>query len=337
MQQLTVTRPDHLEWLDVPPPVLTSPQSALLRPVAVATCDFDHLIVPGRTALEMPMAIGHECVAEVVEAGAEVVAFRPGDLVIVPYQISCGTCAPCRKGNTSSCRTVPWLSCYGLGASAGGFGGAMSDLINVPFADAMLVGLPDGVSPADAAALSCNLPDAYRCVDAVAQQPGTDVLVVGGAFNNIALYAIQIALALGAGSVDYIDRDARRLDIAARLGANVIESTTDVAMARYPITVDASMDVDLLRLAIRATAPSGTCTVSTMYATDAVPLPMFTMFQNCITLRTGQPHVRALMEPVMELVANGLLRPELVTTNVVDWQSAAHAFGAHSGKSVCVR
>lgn len=337
MRQLTLTQLRQLEWQTVEAPTLTTSASAIVRPIAAATCDFDHLAVAGATGLPLPMAIGHECIAVIVETGSDVKRFQPGDTVIVPFQIHCGQCAPCRAGHTSSCAMLPFLSCYGLGRAAGDWGGAASDLLAVPYADAMLVALPPEVDPLDAVALGCNLPDAYRCVDALLQWPGAPVLVVGGAFGNIALYAVLIAQALGASRVDVVDRDPDRRAAAAALGANVIEAPGDVAPGAYPVTVDASMDEQLLDLAIRATAPSGTVTVSTMYASNAVTLPLLTMFERCLTLRTGQPHARALIEPVLDLIVAGSLRPSRITTDVVAWDGADRAFSRGTGKIVCVR
>lgn len=69
MQQLTYTGPSTLEWQDPQPPSLDSDGAALVRPVAVATCDLDALIVSGSSPFEPPFALGHECVAEVVDVG----------------------------------------------------------------------------------------------------------------------------------------------------------------------------------------------------------------------------------------------------------------------------
>ena len=89
---------------------------------------------------------------------------RPGDRVVVPFQISCGECARCRRGQTGDCESVPRLSMYGFGAFGGNWGGASSDVVRVPYADAMLVPLPDGLEPATVASASDNIPDAWRTV-----------------------------------------------------------------------------------------------------------------------------------------------------------------------------
>jgi alcohol dehydrogenase len=164
MRELILSAPGQLRWTEARAPELSGPHGALVEPIAVATCDFDHLLVSGRQPAAWPLAIGHEFVARVLQVGDEVRSFTPGDVVIVPFQISCGSCAACERGQTSACARVPWLSCYGLGALAGNWGGAASDVVSVPYADAMLVRLPAGLAPHDAAAVSCNVVDAYRTV-----------------------------------------------------------------------------------------------------------------------------------------------------------------------------
>jgi alcohol dehydrogenase len=284
------------------------------------------------------LCIGHELVARVVEVGAEVEGVRPGQRVVVPFQISCGACRACRRGLTSACSQVPWLSCYGLGALSGGWGGATADLVRVPYADAMLLPAPEQIASHELAALSCNVVDAYRAVGPqLALDPGAEVLVVGGAFANIAQYAVVLARALGAARVDFLARDRREQDRAARLGAHVLESTAQLELMRYPIVVDASMDVELMSAALTATARAGTCTLTTMYATPTTPLPLFELFMRGATLHTGQPHVRGMIEPVLDLITRKVADISGVVDSVLAWEDAPAAFMHGRGKLVCVR
>ena len=58
------------------------------------------------------LALGHECVADVLEVGEQVRDIRPGQRVSVPFQISCGECAPCQRGRTASCSNVTPMATY---------------------------------------------------------------------------------------------------------------------------------------------------------------------------------------------------------------------------------
>ncbi len=184
LRQLVLGRRGVLEWTEVVEPRLSSGLDAIVRPIAVARCDADagfiesdssrklsigcalHLVdseVPrllGPSPFRRPYALGHEFVAEVMEVGEGVRSFVVGQKVVVPFQISCGACASCQRGETSTCESVPPWSMYGFGDACGRWGSALSDLVRVPYADGMLVRLPVGISPEQIASAD-NLSDAW--------------------------------------------------------------------------------------------------------------------------------------------------------------------------------
>ncbi len=337
MRSLMLTSPAELVWQNVPEPVLTE-KGALVRPIAVSTCDFDHLMAAGRTRLPMPIPIGHECVGEVLSVGEGVSRFISGDQVIVPMQISCGECTQCQAGHTSSCQAVRWLSGYGMGHVGGNYGGAMSDLISVPYADAMLIKLPSNIDIHHAPCLSCNISDAYRCVaPQLIDNPGAPVFIAGGAFNNIALYSVAIARVLGASQIDVFGIDKQDFDKVDRLGGNILTSTDQIQKNHYPITVDASQNIERLHLTIEASAPAGILTLSTMYPESLTSLPLMKMFEKCLTMTTGQPHIRALMEDAVGILGNNQDLFAIVTDAVLPWNDGVEAFGGGRGKQVLIK
>ncbi len=163
------------------------------------------------------------------------------------------------------------MAMYGMAPIAGlDGGGFMSDLVLVPYADAMLIPIPDAVDPIAIASLSDNIPDGWRAVGPFAAElAGLDaverrVLVVGRL--SIGLYAAAIAVALGA-HVDYVDTDAERLAAAEKLGATahdvakpdkVLGSVSRHRRTRPPIAA-------LLAATLRATWPDGVCTDTGIY------------------------------------------------------------------------
>ncbi len=330
MQQLVFAGPRSLEWREAPEPRISSDDGALVRPVAVATCDLDALIVAGASPFEPPFAVGHECVAEVVEVGDAVASLHPGQLVSVPFQISCGACDACLAGRTSNCAEVPMMSTYGFGPAVQRWGGFLCDLVEVPFAEHMLVPVPQGLEPAAVASASDNLSDAWRAVGpALAEMPGADVLVVGGAGpGSIGLYAAGLAVALGSRSVLYVDGEHSRREVADRLGAQTLAEKPK-RVGPYPITVDASADPDGLKLALRSTSPDGVCTSTAIYFGEQPRMPLLEMYTKGITFRTGRVNARSAMPHVLSLAAGGHMRPELVTTRVVGWDDAPAALAAN--------
>ncbi len=326
MLQLTYTGPDALEWREAPEPRPSSDSAALVRPLAVATCDLDALIIEGVSPFPAPFPIGHECVAEVLEVGDAVTTLEPGQRVSVPFQISCGECAACMQGRTSNCAGVAFMSSYGFGPAVEQWGGFLSDVVCVPYAEHMLVPIPAGLEPAAVASASDNISDAWRAVGPpLAEQPGAHVLVVGGAGpGSIGLYAAGLAVALGSESVLYVDADESRRATAAKLGAQTLAESPK-RVGPYTVTVDASADPDGLALALRSTAPDGICTSTAIYFGEQPSLPLLEMYTKGITFKTGRANARTAIPHVLELAASGALRPELVTTRVVAWSDAAPA------------
>jgi threonine dehydrogenase-like Zn-dependent dehydrogenase len=337
MRELSFVEAGQLEWREAAAPALEGDGQALVRPLAVATCDLDTGVIGGRFPIPGPFAFGHECVAEVVDVGDAVTSVRPGDLVSVAFQISCGDCAACRAGNSGSCTETPRLAMYGL-PLGGHWGGFLSDVVRVPYADAMLVALPQGVAPATAASVSDNIVDAWRTVGPqLAANPGAPVLVCGGA-GSIDLYAIQIAQALGDKRTNYAgghNEEARAL--VRELGAAVVGDEFPDRIGAYPIVVDASAKEDGLACALRSTAPDGVCTSIGIYTTPTTPIPLLEMYTKNITFVTGRVHAREAMPEALALIADGRLDPEPVTGRHIAWDDAADALAEHREKLVIER
>jgi threonine dehydrogenase-like Zn-dependent dehydrogenase len=341
MRQLTFEEAGRYAWREVPDPQITAPEQALVRPLMVACCDLDVAVCHGRVPLQPGYAVGHEGLAEVVAVGDDVGAVQVGDRVVVPFQISCGTCRECRRGVTGSCGSVPLMATYGMAPIAGlDGGGFMSDLVLVPYADAMLIRVPDTVEPIAIASLSDNIPDGWRAVGPYAAElarlDSVDrrVLVVGGL--SIGLYAAAIAAALGA-HVDYVDTDTQRLAAAEKLGAVVHDrAKPDKSWDRYPVTVHTSAEVSLLAAALRATWPDGVCTDTGIYYQPTVEMPLLSMYTRGVQFVTGRVNARVVIPHVLDLLADGLdLSPAV--DRVVPWEDAPAAWPTMTGKTVFTR
>ena len=336
MRQLTFIEPGKLEWREAREPALQGDGEALVRPLSVATCDLDKLLVRGLAPTEEPFPFGHECVGEVTEVGDAVTSVEPGDVVSVPFQISCGECERCRRGHTGNCERVERMAMYGLPMGTN-YGGFLSDSARVPFADAMLVPVPDGVEPRAVASLSDNIPDAWRTVGPqLAERPGSPVLIAASG-ATIALYATSIALALGAERVDVAGGNSWLRERAGELGATLLDEEFPKRLGPYPITVDASGDPDGLACALRSTEPEGICTSIGIYFDELTPVPLLEMFTKGIRFHTGRVHARPAMEPLMELVRDGKFKPEEATGETATWDDAPEALANHRSKLVITR
>jgi alcohol dehydrogenase len=332
MRQLTYVGGSTTEWWDVPAPRLTDDRDALVRPLAVTRCDLDLAIVGGRSGLPGPFALGHETAGVVTEVGDTVKNFVPGDLVIVPFQISCGACERCRRGHTNACTAVPFRSSYGLKPVCGvEYGGALSDLIRVPFADHMLVRHPEGHALSQTAGLADGATDVFSALAHwLRQRPGAEVLVIGGFGQSISMFAVQAGLSRGARRVVYIDDDAQRLAKAKSLGAEVHEAPRGLAMEPigvFPIVVDAAATDASILLAVRSTEPNGIC--QRMYGDfkETTSVPLRHMYGVGITLRISRVNVRTEMPDCVAHVASGCFHPEHVITRRVRFEDAHEAIG----------
>jgi len=293
----------------------------------------------GATPFLAPLRFGHECVAEVIAIGSEVASVRPGERVVVPFEISCGECVACRSGFTANCLTVPPLSMYGFGVLGGHWGGVIGDELAVPFADGMLVPLPAGVDPVVAASVADNVCDGYRHIGPhlpglLGRDPGARVLVVGAVSSrslftgSVPLYTALIARALGGRDITLVDARAEVREHASRLGVSSVEPRRATGLSPAPLVAEISGDPAGLRLALSLTAPDGVCSSSgQLHGTARIPAAL--MFGRNVTLTIARAHTRTLIPSVLELTADGRLHPEAVTTLVAPMDEAPAALAEH--------
>ena len=339
MQQLTCVGPREIEWREVAEPVLEHDGDAILRPLAVARCEIDPLLIAGARREADPFALGHECVGEIVALGDGVRGLEVGQRVVPSFQVSCGVCPTCRVGHTANCAEYPVLSDYGMRPLSGvEYGGMLSDRLRVPHAERMLAPAPAGVDPLTLASVSDNVLDGYRGVARhLAAQPGADVLVVCHGAPSIALYGVQAALALGAGSVAFASDQPEPLALAERFGAKPIETDFERREGRYPLVMDCGNRPDGLEYSLGSTAPEGVCQSVAYYVAPHTPVPLGKLYTLGIQFFIGRAHAAALLPEVMPLIESGRLRPGEVTTRVVGWDEASEAYLEPATKLVVSR
>jgi alcohol dehydrogenase len=324
MRALQVAPGARLRWHDVPAPAPPGPDGAVVHPIACSTCDVDCGIALGAGPFPLPLHLGHECVAEVLAVGERVRTVKPGDRVIVPFQINCGACPDCCAGRTGSCTSVPPASMYGMSLVGGLWGGAFADELPVPFADAMLVALPAGIDPVAAASVADNVCDAYRHIaphlPALLQEdPDAEVLIVAALDrrtpfgSSTPLYTGLVARAFGARNISLVDARPAVRAHAERLGMNALTPRELRRRAPAPLVVDAT--VEDLGVSLAHTAADGICSsLGGFHRSTSVPLVR--MYVRNATLHIGRTHTRHLIPKVLELMLDDRLHPERVITSV---------------------
>jgi threonine dehydrogenase-like Zn-dependent dehydrogenase len=324
-----------LEWREAPDPVLGGDREALVRPLAASTCDLDQLIIRGRAPFAGPFSIGHECVAEIIDVGEGVRGLEPGQLVVVAWHICCGECVRCRAGLTAHCESVPYGAMFGIPV-AGDWGGLFSDLVRIPFAETMLTPIPDDLDHRALASAGDNLSLALECLaEHLRARPGASVLILGA--WSVGLYATELAFALGAGRVVYVDRDEAHCELASSLGAEVAEEPPARRDDHFDLVLDAAMDEDWLRSAAQLLEPEGVLECPSIYFKETVALPLFAMTIRGARLHTGRGNAAVHIPRILELAAAGAIVPQRITSDLLAWETAPDALADPSLKPVFVR
>jgi threonine dehydrogenase-like Zn-dependent dehydrogenase len=135
----------------VPDPRILEPTDAIVRITSTAVCGSDlHLYGGHVIKLEEGDIIGHEPMGIVEEVGSAVTKAKPGDRVVVPFNISCGECFMCAQKLYSQCETTASKE-HGKGAALfgythlyGGVPGGQAEYLRVPQAHFGLIGVPEG-------------------------------------------------------------------------------------------------------------------------------------------------------------------------------------------------
>jgi (R,R)-butanediol dehydrogenase / meso-butanediol dehydrogenase / diacetyl reductase len=203
----------------------------------------------------LPIVVGHEFSAEVVETGPGVSRVAMGDLVAVDPQWRCGTCPSCVAGNYHLCFKY---RCHGLGAAGGG----LAELTAVT--EEMVFPVPEGVEPAQAA-LAEPMSVSYHGVSLARPEPATSAVVLGAGPIGIGCY---LALrAMGVEDVVVTEPSPDRRAAIARLGAETIldPSTDEVVDAILDhtsglgttATIDAAGTADSFRVGTAVTGRKG--------------------------------------------------------------------------------
>jgi len=235
MQAVVLDKPREIRIEEIPEPELLAPADVLLRLTSTAICGTDLHIYEGRLGSGERIVIGHEPLGVVERVGNAVVNVRIGDRVTVPTHICCGFCANCSHGYSAQCLTTnPGKAggAYGY-PGMGGYTGAQTKLLRVPFGDANCLRLPGEPGDAwehDFVLLADALPTAFHATELARVRNG-DIVVIYGA-GAIGLLTIVCAFMRGAAQVFVVDAIPERLDKAGELGALPIDMRDGHAVER---------------------------------------------------------------------------------------------------------
>lgn len=228
MRAVTWQGPEEMAVVDVPDPVIEEPTDAIIKVTTTGLCGSDlHLYGPLSPFMTPGDVVGHEAMGIVEAVGPEVQGLMPGDRVVVPFNISCGSCWMCSRGLQSQCETTQNRE-HGTGASLFGYSslygqvpGGQAEYLRVPFAGYGAIKVPAGHPDDRYVFLSDVVPTAWQAVEyAGLETPGETLLVLGA--GPIGDMAARIALHRGL-RVIVVDLVAERLARVAARGAETID------------------------------------------------------------------------------------------------------------------
>ncbi len=332
MRAVTFQAPGVVSVEDRPEPELLDPTDAVVRIEATGVCGSDLHIYHGRVQIEPGFTIGHEYVGTVIAAGDAVSRVAEGDRVLGCFQTACGACWFCRRGLFHRClhsRT------FGHGATLGSLQGTQAEMALVPNADLVLRKVPEAISSDVALFAGDVMGTGFHAVKESGIGPGDVVAVLG--LGPVGLCAAQVARAAGAAKVFAVDTVSERLEVARALGAEPVHLTEqdpkrEIAAATEgrgaDVTIDAVGDPRALETAIRLTRACGTVQCIGVYA-ERTEVHMGLLWLKAINLRGGQANVIAHVDPVLAMLASGVVDPSPLVTRHMPLEDAAEAYAVY--------
>src|SRR5438445_180435 len=316
---------------NVPDARLIEPTDALVAVSRACICGSDlwpyQLMKPG----EPPRRMGHEAIGVVEAVGAEVRTLKVGDVVVMPFAYSDGTCVFCHGGLQTSC------------IHGGFFGtddvpGAQAEAVRVPQADGTLYALPVGADDALMASLltlSDVMGTGHHAAVAAQVGPGKTVAVVGD--GAVGLCGVIAAKRLGAERIVILGRHPDRIALAQDFGAtDVVSERGDEAVERvheltggygvHSVLECVGLEQSMLT-AVEITRPGGAVGRVGVPQEEKLPASQ-PAFYNNISVSGGPAPVRAYIEELLPDILEGRIEPGRVFDRVVDLDGVPNGYRA---------
>ncbi|TDL38966.1 zinc-dependent alcohol dehydrogenase [Arthrobacter nitrophenolicus] len=218
---------------EVPDPVIQQPTDAIVRITSTAICGSDlHVYEVLGPYMHKGDVIGHEPMGIVEEVGSAVTNLRPGDRVVVPFNISCGRCYMCEQGLQSQCETTQvkekgsGAALFGYSELYGSVPGGQAEYLRVPHADYGPVKVGTELPDERYLFLSDILPTAWQAVEYADVRPGGTLAVFG--LGPVGQFASRIGVHHGLRVVG-VDPVPERREMAARHGVEVFDYTKTIS------------------------------------------------------------------------------------------------------------
>jgi threonine dehydrogenase-like Zn-dependent dehydrogenase len=316
---------------NVPDPAISEPTDAVIRVARACICGSDLWPYNSMAPSETGQSMGHEAIGVVEEIGADVRTIKRGDVVVMPFAISDGTCEFCHEGLTTACVHVAFFGNDGMN-------GAQAEALRVPYADGTLYPLPVGEDDAlmpSLLTLSDVMGTGHHAAVVAKVAPGKRVAVVGD--GAVGLCGVIAAKRLGAEQIIILGRHPDRIALARDLGA------TDVVSERGAQAVERVKELtggygahsilecvghdQAVETAIASARPGGAVGRVGVPQHQAIPGAEPSFFGN-VTVGGGPAPVRAYIDELLPDVLDGRIEPGRVFDRTVDLDGVPDGYRA---------
>ncbi|MBO9644224.1 MAG: glutathione-dependent formaldehyde dehydrogenase [Pseudacidovorax sp.] len=349
-------------------PEIEHPGDAIVRVTRSCICGSDlhlyHGLVPDT---RVGTTFGHEFTGVVERVGPDVQRLKPGDRVLVPFNIFCGTCFFCSRELFSNCHNVnPEATAvggiFGYSHTTGGYAGGQAEYVRVPMADIGPTVLPEGLDEDDAVLLTDVFPTGYQAAEMGSIREGDTVVVFGA--GPVGLFAARSAWFMGAGRVIVVDHVEYRLAFArefAHCETVDFKSVRDMAIHIKKMTDGLGADVcidcvgaeaagsfaqtltgvklklqggaaTVLHWAINSVRKGGHVSIVGVYGPTFNALPIGNAVNKGLTLRMNQASVKRHLSKLIEHIQAGRIRPSDIITHRLPLEEVAEGYHLFSSK-----
>jgi threonine dehydrogenase-like Zn-dependent dehydrogenase len=317
--------------VDVPDPQLVDPTDAIVRVTSACICGSDLWPYADLERTETGRPMGHEAIGVVEDIGAEVRTIKRGDLVVMPFAFSDGTCAFCHEGLHTACVRGGFFD--GFGTSA-----AQSEALRVPFADGTLYAL--SVSEDDALmpsllTLSDVLGTGHHAAVVAGVKAGDAVAVVGD--GAVGLCGVIAAKRLGAEQIIIMGRHQDRTDLARELGATDVVAERGQEAVQRVLELTGGLGVHgvlecvgtqhATETSVAIARPGGAVGRVGVPHYDTIPLAQPMFFRN-VKVGGGPAPVRAYIDELLPDILEGRIQPGRVFDRTVDLEGVPDGYRA---------
>jgi threonine dehydrogenase-like Zn-dependent dehydrogenase len=316
---------------NVPDPSIVEPTDAIMRVVRACICGSDLWPYNDMPQSETGQSMGHEAIGLVTDVGSDVRTVKRGQLVVMPFAISDGTCQFCREGLNTACEHVGFFGNNGTN-------GAQAEAVRIPLADGTLY--PLDVSEDDALmpsllTLSDVMGTGHHAAVVARVAPGHRVAVVGD--GAVGLCGVIAAKRLGAEQIVIMGRHEDRIALAREFGAtDVVGERGDEAVERVLELTGGHGVHSVLecvgteaatQTAVEIARPGGAVGRVGVPHYDGIPGAKPTFYKN-VTVSGGPAPVRAYIDELLPDILDGRIEPGRVFDSTVGLDNVPDGYRA---------